>query len=106
VAQPVLDLLSWRIQARFFPVMTQREFMIAIWLLAIYTAGVAYLVYGLQVKLAYPGFAAPRVRVGTFVDAPVTLPHAALGLESRAGQRRHWDCRRADAGSPRPEPTG
>jgi hypothetical protein len=86
--------------------MTQREFMIAIWLLAIYTAGVAYLVYGLQVKQAYPGFAATRVRVGTFVDAPVTLPHAALGLESRAGQRRHWDCRRADTGPPRPEPTG
>jgi hypothetical protein len=31
------------------------------------------LVYGLQVKQAYPGFAAPRVRVGTFVDAPVTF---------------------------------
>jgi hypothetical protein len=31
-------------------------------------------VYGLQVKLAYPGFVAPRVRVGTFVpDAPVTF---------------------------------
>jgi hypothetical protein len=86
--------------------MTQREFMIAIWLLAIYTAGVAYLVYGLQVKQAYPGFAATRVRVGTFVDAPVTLPPAALGLECRAGQRRHWDCRRADTGPPRPEPTG
>jgi hypothetical protein len=35
--------------------MTQREFMIAIWLLAIYTAGVAYLVYGLQVKQAGGG---------------------------------------------------
>src|SRR5271165_2291377 len=47
-------------------------FMIAIWLLAIYTAGVATFVYGLQVKQAYPGFVAARVRVGTFVDAPRT----------------------------------
>jgi hypothetical protein len=44
-------------------------FMIAIWLLAIYTAGVATVVYGLQVKQAYPDFVARRVRVGTFVDA-------------------------------------
>jgi hypothetical protein len=48
-------------------------FMIAIWLLAIYNVLVATLVYGLQVKQAYPGFVAPRVRVGTFVDAPVTF---------------------------------
>jgi hypothetical protein len=48
-------------------------FMIAIWLLAIYTVGVATFVYGLQVKQAYPGFVAPRVRVGTFVDAAVTF---------------------------------
>ncbi len=48
-------------------------FMIAIWLLAIYTAGVATFVYGLQVKQAYPGFVAARVRVGTFIDAPVTF---------------------------------
>ena len=48
-------------------------FMIAIWLLAIYTDGVATFVYGLQVKQAYPGFVAARVRVGTFVDAAVTF---------------------------------
>lgn len=48
-------------------------FMIAIWLLAIYTFGVALFVYGLQLKQAYPGFVAPRVRVGTFVDAVVTF---------------------------------
>ena len=48
-------------------------FMIAIWLLAIYTDGIAAFVYGLQVKEAYPGFVAARVRVGTFVDAPVAF---------------------------------
>ncbi len=48
-------------------------FMIAIWRLAIYTDGVATFVYGLQVKQAYPGFVAPRVRVGTFIDATVTF---------------------------------
>jgi hypothetical protein len=48
-------------------------FMIAIWLLAIYNVLVATFVYGLQVKQAYPGFVPPRVRVGTFVDAPVTF---------------------------------
>ncbi len=49
-------------------------FIIAIWLLSGYAFFVAYFVYGLQVKLAYPGFVAPRVRVGTFVpDAPVTF---------------------------------
>ncbi len=48
-------------------------FMIAIWLLAIYNMLVATFVYGLQVKQAYPSFAAARVRVGTFVDAPVTF---------------------------------
>ena len=48
-------------------------FMIAIWLLAIYNVPVATFVYGLQVKQAYPGFVAPRVRVGTFLDAPVTF---------------------------------
>jgi hypothetical protein len=52
---------------------TAAGFMIAIWLLAIYTAGIAAIVYGLQVKEAYPGFVAARVRVGTFVDAPVTF---------------------------------
>jgi hypothetical protein len=50
---------------------TVAGFMIAIWLLAIHNVLVAALVYGLQVKQAYPGFVAPRVRVGTFVDAPV-----------------------------------
>jgi hypothetical protein len=52
---------------------TTAGFMIAIWLLAIYTVGVATVVYGLQVKQAYPGFVALRVRVGTFVDALVTF---------------------------------
>src|SRR5579872_6337632 len=48
-------------------------FMIAIWLVAIYTAAVAAHVYGLQVREAYPHFVAARVHVGTFVDAPVTF---------------------------------
>jgi hypothetical protein len=48
-------------------------FMIAIWLLAIYTCVIAVVVYGLRVKEAYPDFVAARVRVGTFVDAPVTF---------------------------------
>jgi hypothetical protein len=48
-------------------------FMIAIWLLSIYTVSVATFVYGLQLKQAYPDFVAPRVRVGTFVDATVTF---------------------------------
>jgi hypothetical protein len=48
-------------------------FMIAIWLLAIYTVVIATSVYGLQVKQAYPGFVAARVRVGTFVYAAVTF---------------------------------
>jgi hypothetical protein len=52
---------------------TVAGFMIAIWLLAIYTVGVATFVYGLQVKQAYPGFVARRVRVGTFIDAAVTF---------------------------------
>jgi hypothetical protein len=52
---------------------TVAGFMIAIWLLAIYNVLVATLVYGLQVKQDYPGFVAPRVRVGTFVDAPVSF---------------------------------
>jgi hypothetical protein len=48
-------------------------FMIAIWFLTIYNFLVATFVYGLQLKQAYPNFVAPRVRVGTFVDAPVTF---------------------------------
>ncbi len=48
-------------------------FMIAIWLLSIYTARTAAFVYGLHVREVYPDFAAARVRVGTFVDAPVTF---------------------------------
>ena len=48
-------------------------FMIAIWLLAIYTDGIATFVYILQLKEAYPGFVAARVRVGTFVYALVTF---------------------------------
>jgi hypothetical protein len=55
------------------PGATVATFMIAIWLLAIYNALVATYVYGLQVKQAYPGFVAARVRVGTFVDALVTF---------------------------------
>ena len=54
------------------PGRTAAGFMIVILLLAIYTLGVATVVYGLQLKQAYPGFVAPRVRVGTFVDALVT----------------------------------
>jgi hypothetical protein len=61
-------------------------FMIAIWLLAIYTVGVATFVYGLQVKQAYPGFVAPRVRVGTFIDAAVTF-FVILNLTRRWGWR-------------------
>ena len=48
-------------------------FMIAIWLLTIYTVMVVTVVYGLQVKQAYPGFVGRHVRVGTFVDAAVTF---------------------------------
>jgi hypothetical protein len=55
------------------PRATVAAFMIAIWLLAIYNAFVATHVYGVQVKQAYPGFVAARVRVGTFVDARVTF---------------------------------
>ena len=55
------------------PGATVAGFMIAIWLLAIYNVLVATYVYGLQVKQAYPGFVAARVRVGTFVDALVTF---------------------------------
>lgn len=35
--------------------------------------GTAVIVYGLQVKLAYPNFVGRHVRVGTFVDAAVTF---------------------------------
>jgi hypothetical protein len=55
------------------PGVTAAGFMIAIWLLAIYTDGIAAHVYGLKVREAYPDFVAARVRVGTFVDAPVTF---------------------------------
>jgi hypothetical protein len=48
-------------------------FMIAIWLLAIYSVLVATFVYGLQVKQAYPNFVGHRIRVGTFIDALVTF---------------------------------
>jgi hypothetical protein len=60
------------------PGRTAAGFMIAIWLLAIYGVLVATIVYGLQVKQAYPDFVAPHVRVGTFVDAPVTCWKIAL----------------------------
>ncbi len=54
---------------------TAATFMIAIWLLALYTVIVATLVYGLKLKQAYPSFVAPRVIVGkfTFVDALVAF---------------------------------
>jgi hypothetical protein len=65
---------------------TAAGFMIAIWLLAIYTVGVATFVYGLQLKQAYPGFVAPRVRVGTFIDAMVTF-FVILYLTRRWGWR-------------------
>jgi hypothetical protein len=55
------------------PGATVAGFMIAIWLLAIYNVIVATHVYGLQVRQAYPDFVAARVRVGTFVDAPITF---------------------------------
>ncbi|HVH79171.1 MAG TPA: hypothetical protein VM782_07265 [Stellaceae bacterium] len=55
------------------PGATVAGFMLAIWLLALYTLVVATHVYGLQVRQAFPDFAAARVRVGTFVDAPVTF---------------------------------
>jgi hypothetical protein len=55
------------------PGRTAAGFLIAIWLLTIYTVVVATFVYGLLVTQAYPGFVAPRVRVGTFVDALVTF---------------------------------
>jgi hypothetical protein len=55
------------------PGVTAAGFMIAIWLLAIYTDGIAAHVYGLKVREAYPDFVPARVRVGTFVDAPVTF---------------------------------
>ena len=55
------------------PGSTAAGFMIAIWLLGIYTVLVATYVYGLQVRQAYPGFVAARVRVGTFVYALVTF---------------------------------
>jgi hypothetical protein len=52
---------------------TVAALMIAIWLVAIYDVIVATHVYGLQVKQAYPDFAAARVRVGTFVYALMTF---------------------------------
>jgi hypothetical protein len=55
------------------PGATVAGFMIAIWLLSICDVLVATFVYGLQVREAYPGFVAARVRVGTFVDALVTF---------------------------------
>jgi hypothetical protein len=55
------------------PGRTVAGFMIAIWLLSIYSVLVSTHVYGLQVRQAYPDFVAARVRVGTFIDAPVTF---------------------------------
>ena len=76
-------------------------FMIVIWLLSIYTVVVVTVVYGLQVKQTYPGFAgSPRARrhvrrCGGDVLRDF-LPYAAVGLEDYAGQRHRWDRRRAD----------
>jgi hypothetical protein len=50
------------------PGVTVAGFMIAIWLMALYTVIVATFVHGLQVKQAYPGFVAARVRVDAFVS--------------------------------------
>jgi hypothetical protein len=55
------------------PGVTVTAFMTAIWLLAICDVLVATHVYGMQVKHAYPGFVAARVRVGTFVYALLTF---------------------------------
>ena len=55
------------------PGATVAGFMIAIWLLTLYTVIVATHVYGLQVRQAYPDFVAARVQVGTFADAAVTF---------------------------------
>jgi hypothetical protein len=55
------------------PGATAAGFMVAIWLLAIYSVVVATFVYGLQVKQAYPDFVARKVRVGTFIDALVAF---------------------------------
>jgi hypothetical protein len=66
------------------PGRTTAAFMIAIWLLAIYTVIVATRVYGLQVRLAYPDFVAQRVRVGTFLDAAVSF-FVILYLTRRRG---------------------
>ena len=66
------------------PASTVAGFMIAIWLLAIYTVVVATTVYGLQVKQAYPGFTARRVRVCAFVDASITF-FIILYLTRRCG---------------------
>ena len=63
---------------------TAAGFMIAVWLLSLYTVIVATAVYGLQVKQAYPTFVARRVRVGTFIDAPIAFL-AILYLTRRWG---------------------
>jgi hypothetical protein len=65
---------------------TAAGFMIAIWLLAIYNVLVATFVYGLHVKQAYPGFAPPHVRVGTFIDATLTF-FVILYLTRRWGRK-------------------
>jgi hypothetical protein len=59
-------------------------FMVAIWLLAICDMLVATHVYGLEVKQAHTGFVGARVRVGTFVDVPVTF-FAILYITRRWG---------------------
>jgi hypothetical protein len=60
--------------------------LIAIWLLAVYTDGIATFVYGLHVKEAYPDFVAARVRVGTFA-------YALLSFCVILYLTRHWGWR-------------
>jgi len=62
--------------------------LIAIWSLAVCTLGVAWSVYGLRLKEAYPSFVEPRVRVHIFtiIDALVTF-FAILYLTRRWGRK-------------------
>jgi hypothetical protein len=60
-------------------------FMIAIWLLAVCDASVALVVYGIQVKQAYPSFVAPRLPVGLFTLADATVTFFVIFYLTR-----HW----------------
>jgi len=61
-------------------------FMIAIWLLTICNFAIALLLYGLELKQAYPTFVSRHPRVGTGIDAPVTF-FVILYLTRRWGWR-------------------